>query len=118
MSEAAKVSSISGKVVRWLEFVAVGTSKRNRSRHLEQSAMEIITAKILRSLMRKYRVTIRELAKRIGTTQRRVREYRNGNRPFTFLGSLDWWQAITGEALTPRMRAQLRQYVNNGMRID
>ena len=63
----------------------------------------------LRKLMRQYRVTIRELAQRTGNSMKTIRRLcREGT---SFLGSLDYWQAITGSPqLDPRRRAMLRQY--------
>ena len=72
-----------------------------------------MNANELKSLMRKHRVTIRELSQRMGITMKRIREVRRGNgRPLDFLASLDWWQGVTQQELTPRMKAQLKQYIN------
>jgi transcriptional regulator with XRE-family HTH domain len=78
--------------------------------------MSPLTATTLKQLMRKHRVTIRELSRRMGITQRTIRAARNGNLSLGLLASFDWWQAITGAAeLTPRMRAQLKQIINGNL---
>lgn len=61
----------------------------------------------LRSLMRKHRVTIRELSRRAQVTQKRIREVRT--KGLTGLAVLDWQQAIIGE-FTPKLRAIFKQY--------
>lgn len=50
----------------------------------------------LRRMMRRHRVTIRDLARRLGSTQRRVREIRNGAAALGVNAARDWIQAITG----------------------
>ncbi len=64
-----------------------------------------MTGPELCSLMRKHRVTIRDLKQRTGITMKRIRTVRE-----TGLGghaAIDWHEAITG-SLTPRMRAALK----------
>ncbi len=68
-----------------------------------------LTGRELCRLMRRHKVTIRELATRTGNAPwhiRRLREFRMG-----FLASLDYWQAITGAVeLDARRKAQLQQW--------
>ena len=49
----------------------------------------------LKSLMRKHRVTIRELSRRMGIPMKRIREVRNGVALLDSLYALDWREAIT-----------------------
>jgi hypothetical protein len=68
-----------------------------------------MTGPELCSLMRKHRVTIRDLKTRTGITMKRIRERRESG-----LGghaAIDWHEAITG-SLTPRMRAALKSAYN------
>ncbi|MCY2965063.1 MAG: hypothetical protein NT069_15750 [Planctomycetota bacterium] len=68
-----------------------------------------MTGAQFRQLMRAHRCTIRELARRAGVPMESVRRMRADG--IGFLGSLDYWQAITGaQELDARRRAQFRQY--------
>lgn len=66
-----------------------------------------LTGPQLVALMRRSRITIRELAARMGITMSRVRYLRD--RGCDVLARLDIEQAIAGE-YTPRLRAMFRQY--------
>ena len=68
-----------------------------------------MTGPELCSLMRKHRVTIRDLKTRTGFTMKRIRERRETG----LIGhaAIDWHEAITG-SLTPRMRAALKSAYN------
>ncbi len=70
-----------------------------------------ISGKELCGLMRRHRVTIRELARRTGFPQTKIRQRRTTGITRT-LAALDWIEAITGE-FTPRMRAILNQWRAN-----
>jgi hypothetical protein len=65
-----------------------------------------LSGRELCSLMRRHRVTIRELSKRMGITQKRIRH----RRAVGLVGLMvhDWRQAIVGE-FTAHDRAQLQQ---------
>lgn len=63
-----------------------------------------MTGRELRGLMRKHRVTIRELSKRTGIFQYRIRQVRSNG--LVGLAVLDWQEAIIGE-LPARLRAAL-----------
>jgi hypothetical protein len=68
-----------------------------------------MTGPELCSLMRKHRVTIRDLKQRTGFTMKRIRERRESG-----LGghaASDWHEALTG-SLTPRRRAALTSAYN------
>ena len=69
--------------------------------NLKMSGRELV------SLMRRHKVTIRELSKRTGITMKRIRQVRRVG--LSGLAMLDWQEAVVGE-FTARMRAQLRQY--------
>jgi hypothetical protein len=70
----------------------------------------LLTAKDVRGLMRKHRLTIRDLAQRMQIPMKSIRRAR-AHGPRDFLASLDLAEAIRGH-LTDRERACLRQYVN------
>lgn len=73
-----------------------------------------ITGRDLCALMRRHKVTIRELAKRLGLPMKRVRLRRETGVAGTT--AIDWHEAITGNA-TPRMLAAIRSYnANNQFR--
>jgi len=70
----------------------------------------VLSGRDLCRLMRRHRVTIRDLARRTGITQKRIREIRRSQ--LTGLAVHDWIEAITGE-FTPRMRAQMNYILAN-----
>lgn len=69
-----------------------------------------MTGRELRRLMRRHKVTIRQLAQRMQITMKRVREVRK-NGTDDLLSTLDYSEWITGE-LTPEQRAALALYRN------
>lgn len=57
----------------------------------------VIDGKEIQKLMRRSRITIRGLSHRMGITQTRIRQIRNGEREITSLASArDWIEGITG----------------------
>jgi hypothetical protein len=69
-----------------------------------------LTGRQIKRIMRQNRVTIRELARRMDATMKSIRKGREVGSAFP--GCLDYWQAATGSPeLSPRLRAQLRQYL-------
>lgn len=67
-----------------------------------------ITGEQLRSMMRKHKVTIRELAKRMQITQKQIRNRRENGFAAEWLSSWCYQVAICGE--TPRLKAAFRQW--------
>ncbi len=68
-----------------------------------------MTGRELRYLMRIHKCTIRELARRTGNHLHEIRQLRVLG--LSFLGSLDYWQAVTGAPqLDARHSAQFRQW--------
>lgn len=67
-----------------------------------------LTGKQLCRLMRRHGVTIRELARRMGNTQKQIRHRREHGIP-TFVLRIDYEEAIYGEC-TPRLKAAWKQY--------
>ena len=65
-----------------------------------------MTGTELATLMRRHKVTIRELARRIQITQKRVRYRRETGLPDPELAR-DWIQAITGTDPGPQTRGEL-----------
>jgi transcriptional regulator with XRE-family HTH domain len=68
--------------------------------HLVQMEIPHLTGAELRKLMRRHRVTIRALASRLGTTQRRVRKVRADGVSGHAM-TRDWLEAITGVTPLP-----------------
>lgn len=60
------------------------------------------TGREIATLMRKHRVTIRELSAKTDITQKRIRQIRATE--IAGHAACDWYEAITG-SLSPRMRA-------------
>jgi transcriptional regulator with XRE-family HTH domain len=55
-----------------------------------------VSGAVIRRLMRRHKVTIREIAARLNVTLKRVREVRK-NGAETYFIYCDWHQAITGD---------------------
>lgn len=57
----------------------------------------VIDGKQIKRLMRESKITIRDLSARMGITQKRIRQIRNGDREIITLASArDWIQGIIG----------------------
>lgn len=68
--------------------------------HFVQTEALHLTGAEIRKLMRRRRVTIRDLANRLGTTQRRVRQVRADGVSGHAM-TRDWLEAITGVTRLP-----------------
>jgi hypothetical protein len=66
-----------------------------------------MTGAELRSMLRRERCTIAELAKRMQITQKAIRARLNATRPTSGHIAIDWIEAARG-TLPPRIRAALR----------
>jgi transcriptional regulator with XRE-family HTH domain len=64
-------------------------------------AQYYVSGAIIRRLMQRHKVTIRELAALLNVTLNRMREVRE-NSVETYLIYCDWHQATTGEDILPR----------------
>jgi hypothetical protein len=69
------------------------------------------TGREIVTLMRKYKVTIRELSQRMQIPMTRIRTIRKAG--IQGHAACDWFEHITGE-LSPRMKAAYRSHKLNG----